>query len=240
MAFFPKTEIQKATSPVFITRLGQETASTDIAVAVTAGDTVINVTDATGMVVGNSFFIIDDINNIIEQFIILSIATNAITVDTPSGNDFITTTFAGSSNTNFNVDGSSTPVKFNLKTGLESVDIDLKISRIIIVIETSTTGSISDFGNISALTNGIYLRRSDTVSTTYWNVKTNLELTALAYDLEGFPSGVSGNEGIRFRLTFPRIGAYINLAQNEDLELWVQDALGALVNAFCTVEGVIE
>ena len=65
-------------------------------------------------------------------------------------------------------------------------------------------------------------------------------MTAIGYDLEGFPSGVSGNEGIRFRLTFPRMGAYIELNQNEDLELWVQDDLTSLVNAFCTVEGVIE
>ena len=95
MAFFPKTEIQKTTSPIVITRLGEEKATTTIAIAVSEGDTVINVTDATGMLAGQSFFIIDDINNIVEQFVILSIATNAVTVDTPSGNAFITTTFFG-------------------------------------------------------------------------------------------------------------------------------------------------
>ena len=241
MAFLKIISIDKSVQPVILGKLGNEKASTTLDGAVTKDDTVISVTSAAGMSVGDSFFVIDIANFIVEQFKILAINTNDITVDTPSGSDIESGIFVGSSNINFNVDGSSTPVKFNLKTGLESADITLLISRVIIVMETASTSAINQFGNITALTNGIYLRKTTgNGATTYFNAKSNLELVALGYDLEGFPSGVSGNDGIRFRLTFTKMGSFIELGQGEDLELWIQDDLEALVNAFATVEGVIK
>lgn len=241
MAYLKNISVDKSTQPLILAKLANEKATTTLDGAVTKGDTVISVVSASGMDAGDSFFIVDAANFVVEQFRILSIATNDITVDNPSGNDIDSGVFCGSSNINFNVDGSSTPVKFNLKTGLEAIDITVLISRIIIVMETSSTAAINEFGNVAALTNGVYLRKTTgNGSTTYFNVKSNLELSALGYDLEGFPSGVSGNDGIRNRLTFTKMGAHIELKQGEDLELWVQDDIDTLVNAFATVEGTIK
>ena len=96
MAFLKNISIEKSVQPVILGKLGNEQASTTLDGAVTKGDTVISVISAAGMSVGDSFFVIDIANFIVEQFRILNIATNDITVDTPSGSDIEYGIFAGS------------------------------------------------------------------------------------------------------------------------------------------------
>lgn len=226
--------------PIVIAHLGNEKASTTIASTVSIGDTLINVTNSTGMSIGDSFFIIDYERFIVEQFMILGISSNQITVDTPSGNEFTSGIFVGSSNVNLAVNGSSTPVKFNLKTGLEDVPMTLELTRIMITILTSSGGGINDFGDISnGLTKGIYLRVKNSNTRTIFNIKKNLEFAQIAYDLTSFQALPFSNEGYSCRLTFARMNGALILPKNEDLELWVQDDLSSLVNFSAIVEGII-
>ena len=227
------------TKPLIISALGESKGNTTLASNVTKGDTVINVVSAIGMLAEQNFFIVDSVNSIVEEFKIISIATNAITVDMPSGNDIASGTYAGSSNINMAVDGSVTPVKFNLKTGTENVPITLHLTRIMIVMETLTAPSIHLFGDLPKLINGIYLRKTNGETVTYFNVKSNGQLMSVAYDVDFLDATKFGVYGVKSRFTFEKLGAIVELAPGEDLELWVQDDLSGLVNFGILAEGHI-
>lgn len=241
MAYLPNVGIIKSTSPVVIGRLTNQTAQTTISAAITAGDTTISVTSGTGIANGNIVFLVHPTEFYIDQFKVLSGGgTTTLTVDTPSGNDYDNGTTITAGNDDFSVDGSVTPVKFNFKTGIESIPARALISRILIVIETSTVPEIGQFGDITALTNGIYLRQVNSTTNTFFNIKTNLDFASVGFDFDDFPTDATANKGIRVRITFTRMGSYLSLDQNEDVELWVQDNLTGLVRAYATIEGVIE
>ncbi len=238
MSYFPETIQRMPTYPIIFARLGQSTATTTLAVAVAVDDTTINVTSSTGMSVGDNIFIIHQTLPIVESFIILTIATNAIGIDTPSGNAFSIGDDVGTSNVDLAVNGSVTPVKFNLKTGIPEGNFDIYITRMLISMGTATLPVLTDFGDItSGLTNGIYFRKTDGNIITYFNIKTNQDLADLAYDIDFLAS--TGDDGLKCRLSFDKTGSIIKLASGEDLEMWVQDDLTGLNRFTVMLEGYL-
>lgn len=231
------TEEKKA--PIIIAALGESKTTTTIAIETIIDTTTINVVDSTGMAIGQNIFIVDDLNNIVETFEVLGISANAISIDTPVGHVFAIGTYVGTSNINMAVDGSTTPVIFNLKTGIENADITTHLTRIILVMKTATAPSVEKFGDITALTKGIYLRKKNGEAVTYFNAKTNGKLMGLAYDVDFLDAAKFGEFGVKMRLTFEKMGSIIELAQGEDLELVIQDDLTSLITMVAVVEGHI-
>ena len=73
-----------------------------------------------------------------------------------------------------------------------------------------------------------------------FNVKSNGELAAIAFDWEPRTVGGSGIDGFIFRLTFSgqeKLGAVQRIAPGEDLQLIIQDDLTGLVSLVATAEG---
>ena len=100
------------------------------------------------------------------------------------------------------------------------------------------------FGDIlGGITRGIVFRSQE--NGTYrniFNVKTNRDLVALAYDWSAFDAShpTQGINGFSWRLTFAsqgKMGVAIRVSQAGQLGMLVQDDITSLVNLKCVVEG---
>lgn len=228
------------TDPLAVLYMGTRTATTSAADTVQIGDRQVRVADTTGMAPGQFLYIFDTVALSFEQFEVLSIAApDTINVDVPCGDTYPTGSIVYTESVELNVDGSSTPVVFTAKPPDIVLPATSRYTRIIFTIETASTGAIGDFGDISGgLTNGVFLRRVDGISRTLFNLKKNIDFAQIAYDLEEFPAtGPFGADGFRCRLTFAKMGGVIELAPDENLELWVQDDLSSLVRFRAVIEG---
>lgn len=90
---------------------------------------------------------------------------------------------------NMNVDGSTTPVEFNIDAQEE---FNLFIKTIFIEIEDTGTLSLNKFGSASALTNGvewIYFKQQLGEYSLHEGIKTNKEFIRLGIDTHGIGTG---------------------------------------------------
>ena len=136
-------------------------------------------------------------------------------------------------NVHMNVDGSGTDVIFSFAP---VGDIQYDVVRTIINMSHDSSGADSKFGNIAALTVGMYsrviippldLRRA------LWNIKTNGDLRIRAYDLAYSDKAGPGLHGTSWRRTFGGsskngVVIRINPHLNVELQLVVRDDLTAL------------
>lgn len=235
-----ETLAQDMTNPLIILNLGNFQASSTLATEAPTGTRVINVVSAAGMSAGDGVMIYDEELNSIYQYHIVSINVNAITLDMPIGDTLPIGDVVIAAEHNMNVNGSVTPVKFNMKTGLETLNIHVHITRLLLIMVTNNACTFNGFGDGSALTRGVYLRRTDGDIITYFNAKKNLDFNALCYDVTYWDAEKpQGLNGLSIRMTFTNMGSVIELNQDEDLEFWVQDNLTGLVRLEVVVEGHI-
>jgi hypothetical protein len=207
-------------------------------------DLVITVVDGTGFLVGQYLSIFDIVSNRFYLGTILVVATNDLTLDTPIDFPYPIGSFVTGGITDMAVDGSSTPVIFGLRNTDQSIGDTFDVTRLIFTVLTATVPAFDEFGDLTALTNGIVLRKKDG---TYWNIfnlKTNGELGGIMYDLSlADPINPNqGQNGFIARLTFAgqsKVGVTLRLAPGEDLQLLVQDALQGLTLLEIVVEGHI-
>jgi hypothetical protein len=231
----------------FVRNLNGENALT---VQAEVEDTTITVDDATGAVVGQSVILTDATN--VRFYIGHIIAINAlvITLDSPISSVFpIATTVVGYLSHDMNVLGSlASPIVFGARAGepssapLPTVVVDM--TRVLSSMLTTTTPTLNQFGNITALTNGCVLRinNGDGTYTNILNIKSNFDLAAVAYDLNIYSVTGQGLDGLSWRLTFggeEKMGTVIRLDSTQDLEWIVQDDLTGLTTFECIAEGAL-
>jgi len=113
-------------------------------------------------------------------------------------------------NVDFNRDGSTTPIIHQVgpKPGTK-----WHIYRINIAMVLSTAGDDGKFGNISALTNGMYFRKeANGDSKNYFIAKDNSDFRLEGYDI-AYPvrSGGGGDYGMASRISNIKSGVAINL-----------------------------
>jgi hypothetical protein len=163
-------------------------------------------------------------------------AGNVLTLDTPATKVFAIGATVLPLSHDMAVDGSVTPVPFQI--GPIGTAIEVDITRILGVIYDVGTLSDLTFGAIAGgLTNGLVFRHfKDATSDydNYWNVKTNGDIALLCYDLTFNESGLgpSASDSVRFRLTYGSQGKHgvtLRLEASDYLELLVQDDLTDLV-----------
>lgn len=215
----------------------------NIAALTLAQNTVLDskqvvVTDASGVV--NGTYICLQEGSRAFQARVLSKATNTITLDTPLDYAFTTSANIHNRKTDLNVNGSVTPVSAFIKP-IAGVKWD--ITRIIFQMTHSSAGGDAVFGNLTALTNGIVLRKSNGVHHTIFNAKTNGELANRVYDLiytdRSVPTQIYGTRAMRTFNAQANNGVVIRLDgdNNDSLELLIQDDLSGLTTFKVVVQG---
>jgi len=144
-----------------------------------------------------------------------------------------------------NVAGSITsPVIYRISNDFGNVHngTAIDITRLIFHITDNVAMDDSNFGGMSALTNGILVRKAF-ANGTYWNlfnVKTNGEFGELAYDKTYDDKAPAGVYGMTVRLTYggqSKHGVAIRLEPGERLEALVQDDLTDLSSFIINAEG---
>jgi hypothetical protein len=242
------TNVEK-TYPAFLSyfrKVVVATGYTTIASAISKDDTVITVADGTKMTVGHQIAIWTATGVDFYTARILAVAGNNVTVDTPLSADFPVGASASSGSTDMAVDGSTTAQIFKVRQPDMPVlagGVEIVINRIIIQCYTSgAVDSLAKFGDLTALTKGIFLRYQNGTASNIFNVKTNGEIRALAYDFDEFTALGNNQDGFTSRLTFGsngKVGTSFLLRDGDALELWVQDDLTGLTKFEIMAEGYI-
>lgn len=220
----------------FIQPDGTPTTST---AAVAIDDIVITVANVAPFSVGQYIGVFNPVGRYYFGTI-TAIAVNDLTLDTPF--DFA---FPSGSNVlpftrDMNVVGTPASPKYFEIQGPGSAGLEVDITRFMLSIGTTSPGNINEFGNLTALTAGLVLRRKDSVYRNIWNIKTNLEFGLHAYDIQPFTAVGPGGDGLICRYTFSgqdKHGVAIRLKQGEALQLIIQDDLSGLVSFRCLAEG---
>ncbi|MCK5610770.1 hypothetical protein KAR91_53350 [Candidatus Pacearchaeota archaeon] len=152
---------------------------------------------------------------------------NEITLDTPIDLQFLAGSNVIAATNNLAVDGSVTPITFQI--GSAGTDREIDITRIAGYMQSSTAMDDSRFGGGTALTNGIVFRRTDGVITNSWNVKTNAQMALLcASDFYYTEKAPAGFFGARLRNSYAgpeKHGVTIRLCAGDTLEIIIQDDL---------------
>lgn len=194
-----------------------------------------------GFVTGNYICFQED--NHLFQAEVLNVIGDTIIFDTPLDFNFGTNAYGCRANINMAVDGSSLPHPLFIAkpiTGQWTVQWD--ITRIVCSIKDNTAMDSGKFGGITALTEGVILRKKNGVFKNLFNVKTNGDYADSAFDVEYDDRAPSGTFGFRVRKTWAgqeKSGVAIRLDadKNEELQNVIQDNLLGLSDYRCKVQG---
>jgi hypothetical protein len=206
------------------------------------GEYVVTLQAGHGFVVGEYLEIYSEwtlapggVRKTFEQFPVVAVATNDITLGHYISVLTNSTTIVSSKRVtrNMAVNGSlGSPVVFEFGP---PDDITWQITRAILSMKLTSAGDEGKFGNIAALTNGVFFGIVGDLGSAYFqNYRTNSDFRSSAFDLV-YPdrSGGTGDYGLATRKTFAgqnKSGVAINLRGNlnERIQLIVQDDLTAI------------
>jgi len=237
----------QSTAPV-IANFNQVQASTTLAAATEIDDTTITVASATGIEVGSYLVIFSNVTN---RFFITRVtgigSAPVIDIDTPVDSVLPIGTAVDITSDEMSVDGSTTAEVFGLR-GTDrptAIPTTFDITRIIFTCLTDTAVNLAKFGDITALTNGLVLRKRDGTYQNIFNVKSNAEIASLLYDWTPYLSTnpVQGQDGFVARLTFSgqeKLGVVVRIKPGEDLEFLVRDDLTDITSLKITAEGHVK
>lgn len=233
--------IQDQTTPVLINGLSQKKGETTLASPTTKEDKQITVTDATGIAVGDDILITGN-SRIYVGKVTSILSAPIIDVDTPINADYSASAFVSFGTEEASVDGSITPQIFSLKSLLPEPIQTLDITRIIFSCLSGSAVSLDKFGDLTALTNGIVIRKNNGELINVLNAKSNFELANIMFDFDIYAAATpsQGIDGFISRLTFggqSKIGVTVRLEPDEDLELLIQDDLSGLTSFKVIAEG---
>lgn len=221
-----------------------KTTPTTVAVATAVDDYTVELTSTVGCEIGDYFgtFNADDESDNRAYFGgIAGVASNVITLDTPIDFAFQIGDTAACFNRNMAVDGSSTTQTFAVEVGSAATQ-SIAINRIVLSMICASAVNLVKFGDLTALTRGLVLRRVNGVVNNIWNVKTNGEIQNLCYDYDPHAAlnPVQGQDGVGFRYSLngpEKHGVIVLLEPGDRLELIVQDNLLALTQLRVIAEG---
>jgi hypothetical protein len=216
---------------------------TTIAVAVTAGDTSVEVADTTGFSVGSALEIHDGNRETTFPLITALPGANVMALDRPLDFDYAIGDTVDEVHTDLrtSLGTLAAPVVHVIKPGPGQV---WYINRIIIAMVHGSAGADDLFGDLAALTNGVVLRANingQYGSFTNWksNGDIRLDMYDVAYsDKAGGPAGF-GTSG---RGSFSRIGVLVRLDGDvgDFMDLLIQDDVTNLASFFINGQGYIE
>ena len=176
------------------------------------------------------------------QAIVLNVATNLITIDTPFDYPFTTNGCCSHGTNNLAVNGSLTPQIFSVSPKNLQSNVEWDITRMAIQMLDSSDMDDAMFGGMTALINGIVLRHVNGVTKNIFNIKTNGEFSLRNFSAEYSSKAPAGQYGFRSWRSFAgqeNNGVTIRLsAKDEDeLQLIVNDDLTDLDNFYAIIQG---
>lgn len=211
----------------FIKSLASPTTSSG---AVAIDDLTIDVTLTTGFVAGAVVVVISGDHFYVGKQI-GAVAGSTITVDTPFDYAFPSGSVVFPANDNLAVDGSGTTQIFQIGPVSGTGTLVVDITRVIGYLQSATAMDDAKFAGITALTNGIVLRRNNGIVDNLLNAKSNSDLALSCFDFDYTSKAPAGSFGARFRNAFcgeHNYGVTIRLEPGDTLELLIQDDLSAL------------
>jgi len=237
--------VQDQTTRIVILPFNQVNNSTTLAAEALINQRDIVVASATGIVVGSLIILFSLVTGrfYFGKATVISGAPT-IVLDTPLDSTFPLGTAVDIAVYDLSINGLTTPQIFGLR-GLgiaPGVDLTIDITRIIVTCIADGPVSLSLFGDLTALLNGLVLRKRNGTNRNIFNIKTNRELAGIAfdYDVTQAINPAQGENGFKSRLTFGgqnKIGVVVRLPPGEDLEFIVQDNLAALLSLIVVAEG---
>lgn len=171
--------IQSQTSTLFQYLLMQE-QKTDIILTspISIDDVIVNVSAGHGFTAADGEFMVVRNGNLFFQLRVKSVATNAITIESPIDNDYpISGTTIIRGNVDMNIDGSSIPVDFKFTFNDDiTADIPIDIQGVILSFQSgATVPDDGTFGGITELANGLLLRKVNVENVGLGNYTSNQE-----------------------------------------------------------------
>jgi len=234
--------LQDSTTPLMIVDVTLLVTETTLSSLTAKDNYIINVTDATGFVVGQYLTIYNGDANRVFFCHIIAINTLAITIDSPLDFEFPAGSFVSVGSSDMAVDGSVTPQIFGVRnsTGV-SIPLIFDISRIAIECTCTGTADLSKFGDIvGGVARGLVARRVDGTWRNIFNVKTNAELKMLMDIFEiqaAIGNQQNGFTGIWEFGGYSNLGSVARIGALEDVQFIVQDDLSALLTLGISVHG---
>lgn len=204
---------------------------TTITVEASPEDTQITVSDTTGFIAGNIVGLFTSTGQFYFGTQLGAPVGSVINLDTPIDKTFPIGSACITATSNMNVNGSATRQIFQIGPVGVGTSISVDITRIMGYLQDDVVMDDSDFGGLSALTNGIILRLNNGVINNLWNAKTNGRLSLIGFDFNYTEKAPAGSYGARFRITYAgqdKHGVTLRLAPGDTLELIIQDDLTGL------------
>lgn len=191
------TNEQSQTLPLFQYFLMNE-QKTDITLtsAISVDDEVINVSASHGFTGAAGEYIVVRSGDIFTQMEVKGVATDAISVEMPVDMPFPDTASVIRGNILLNVNGSVSPVDFKFtcdKNGGVDATIPIDLSTVVLTMQHATAADDSKFGDLSALTNGFYFRKSNSDPINFGNYKDNQKFKDLGAIVEYGDKAGAGN-----------------------------------------------
>lgn len=173
---------------------------------------------------------------------LLTITNNVLTFDTPLDNNFSVGSFVIPTTRDLNVDGSTTSQTFAIKGGGIGSNLSIDVTRLMIHMETAGAVDLNKFGDLTALTNGVVIRRVDGTTRNIFNIKSNGEMRNLCFDwtVDVASNPSQGQNGVGFRYTFAgqdKHGVAVRLDPGDELQVIIQDDLTGLEKFRIIAEG---
>lgn len=222
--------IQDQTTDIIDYYLCLQVQDLELSAPTVINERIVQVVDGSAVVNGN-YLCIQENSRAFQAKILSGGGTNTLTLDTPLDYAFSTAASIAERTPDLDVIGSAVaPIVAQLKP-IPGVKWD--ITRIVIVMTHSGAGDDSLFGNLTALPNGIVLRKSDGIHHTIFNAKTNGDLRIRTYDVAYSDKAGPGLYSTSCRRSFggaDKNGVVIRLDgdKDESLDCVIQDALNLL------------
>jgi hypothetical protein len=232
---------QSQTSPLFQYYL-QTYEKEDITLTSDAAinDTQINVSAGHGITIGDSLIIYTD--SYYHQVRVTNVTTNLITIEAPLFLPFTvadTTIIRGSDQ--LNVDGSVTPVDFKFNIPGEDI-VPIDISTALFIMSHAIAGDDGKFGGISALTNGVLIRKENNRIFNLGVYKQNQDFRFINAEIDYTDKAPAGINGTNIKVPLDSLGSFgqvirMSYRLNDSVFIRVQDDLTGLTSFRASIIG---
>ena len=228
--------VSDQTSPAGLIYFSQLDVTDALAAETAIGDMTIEVDDDAGMVDGGYLGLFDLVSDRFYQgHIVGAPITNTVTLDTPISSVMPVGATVGVGHEDMAVNGGTTTQVFTLRGADPGIDVTIDVTKIIIMMETATALELDEFGDLTALTNGLVLRGVNGITYNFGNIKSNADMITWGarvqiYDASNPGQGLYGLSAVFSFAGQGNAGVAIRIAPGETLELWVQDNISGLVD----------
>lgn len=215
--------------------LYQVAATPSVTIDAEIDDKVIAINSNAGIINGYKITFFEG-HRFFQSDVVSSTATT-VTISTPIDFAYTTDATVKVGNQNMNINGSSSIECFHVSP---PPGVDFEIHTINISFVDKTAMDVTRFGGLGALTNGAVFRISNGIVKNLGNVKTNLDIAEMGFDLYFEEKVPTGTYGLRcLRDITEKNGTVIRLegATSDQFQFLVQDNLAGLDKLNITING---